>query len=140
VEDIVPLANAFLRTLRNDPAASLPAEIQELLVSHSWRGNVRELRNVVERFAVLGAGPCASALLEGVDRPAFSGGLTDEIIGMPYHEARRVVVERFEREYVPRIIARAGGVLTRAAADAQLARASLYRMMDRLRIGSDGEA
>ncbi len=140
VEDIVPLANAFLRTLRNDPAASLPAEIQELLVSHSWRGNVRELRNVVERFAVLGAGPGASALLEGVDRPAFSGGLTDEIVGMPYHEARRVVVERFEREYVPRIIARAGGVLTRAAADAQLARASLYRMMDRLRIGSDGEA
>jgi transcriptional regulator with GAF, ATPase, and Fis domain len=135
-EDIVPIASAFLRTLRRDPAAALPAEIQELLVSHAWRGNVRELRNVIERFAVLGSGRAAGPLLDDADRHAFVGGLPDEVVELPYHEARRIVVERFEREYLPRVLARAGGVVTRAAEQAQIGRASLYRMMERLGIGT----
>ncbi|HEX8795885.1 MAG TPA: sigma 54-interacting transcriptional regulator [Polyangiaceae bacterium] len=134
-EDVVPLANAFLRTLRRDPAASLPADLQSLLVSHPWPGNVRELRNVIERFAVLGSGPGSGLLEDAGPRAASVGTLLDEVAELPYHEARRIVVERFEREYLPRLLSRTGGVVTRAAEEAQLGRASLYRMMERLRIG-----
>jgi DNA-binding NtrC family response regulator len=53
---------------------------------------------------------------------------------MPYHEARRIVLERFEREYLPGVLERAGGVVARAAELAQVARPSFYRMMERLEI------
>jgi transcriptional regulator with PAS, ATPase and Fis domain len=137
-EDIVPLATAFLRTLRRDPTATVPAELRPLLVSHPWPGNVRELRNVVERFAVLGSE--ASAGLLGDEPPhSSSGGLPEELAQLPYHEARRIVLERFERDYLQRVLLRTEGVVTRAAEEAQVGRATLYRMLERLRIGNIAE-
>jgi transcriptional regulator with PAS, ATPase and Fis domain len=128
-EDIMPLANAFLRAHRGDAGAAVPKDLEPLLLAHSWPGNVRELRNVVERLAVLGAAHVVSGLAAP---PPAQPQLDDEDLALlPYHEARRRVVDRFERAYIPRVLERAGGVVTRAASLAELARPSLYRMMDR---------
>ncbi len=53
-EDVLPLANAFLKRAR--PRTRFDADAERLLVSYAWPGNVRELRNAVERAALLEEG------------------------------------------------------------------------------------
>jgi two-component system response regulator AtoC len=57
-EDILPLAEYFLRQVnarfeRNAPP--LPAEVIESLASRDWRGNIRELENLMARYAIMGS-------------------------------------------------------------------------------------
>ncbi len=55
-EDIVPLAEAFLAELAPGRRLRLPAQVAEALARRGWHGNVRELRNVCERLAILASG------------------------------------------------------------------------------------
>lgn len=126
-EDVAPLARAFLREVLGDPDAELPEELAAMLTSYGWPGNVRELRNVVQRYALLEARD-AEALFGG--RP---GEKLDDLSLLPFHEARRIAMERFERAYFPKVLARAGGVVSRAAQLAEVARPSFYRMLERVR-------
>ena len=48
-----------------------------------------------------------------------------------------MVLERFEADYIPKVLERAKGVIARAAAHAEVARPSFYRMLERLRIATD---
>ncbi|MGZ3456867.1 MAG: AAA family ATPase, partial [Polyangiales bacterium] len=90
-------------------------------------GNVRELRNVIQRYA----------LLEVRDAEALFGSTRgdkgEDLSLLPFHEARRIAMERFERAYFPKVLARAGGVVSRAAQLAEVARPSFYRMLERVR-------
>ncbi len=132
-EDVLPIATHFLRDATHDARAELPAELAGMLVAYRWPGNVRELRNVVLRYATLGAR----------DRDALFGtGAFGDRRGMPsleelgqlsYHDARQKVLERFEDAYIPAILERAGGVISKAAELAGVARPSFYRMVDRQR-------
>ena len=127
-EDVVPIARAMLRTLRNDPLVEIPPDLASMLQAYSWPGNVRELRNVVERWAALGR----------LDRTMFDpiqaqNGADDDLAMLPYHEARKIVLDRFEEKYLPRVLARANGVMARAAELAEVARPSFYRMMERVK-------
>jgi len=132
-EDIVPLAQRFLCTALRDPAAALPEDLGAMLRAYTWPGNVRELRNAVERYAFLGARD-AKALF---DIPVAASVEADELASLPFHEARRRVLDRFEGEYLPRVLERAGGVVARAAELAEVARPSLYRMLERRRLAAD---
>jgi transcriptional regulator with PAS, ATPase and Fis domain len=135
-EDVEPIARAFLRRVSGDEQADLPQDFLALLSAYSWPGNVRELRNVVERYALLGIRD-AGTLFDG---PAPGGDDPNDLSHLPLQEARRIAMERFEREYAPRVLERAGGVVSRAAQLAQIARPSFYRMLDRLRMTRDDES
>jgi len=132
-EDIVPLARGFLRAASGDPRAQLPVELAAMLASYTWPGNVRELRNVIERWSLLGLRD-ARGLFDGAGAKEMPA---EDLSHLPYHEARRRVLERFERAYLPRVLENAGGVVTRAARHAQVARPSFYRMLERLQAGRD---
>ena len=126
-EDVVPIATRLLRTALGDADARLPDDLAALLEAYPWPGNVRELRNVIDRYARLGMRDVQDLFDAGVQpEPA--------VWLLPYHEARRVVLDRFERTYFPKVIERAGGVIARAAELAEVGRPSFYRMLDRLRI------
>jgi transcriptional regulator with PAS, ATPase and Fis domain len=132
-EDILPLALAFLRSTTRNPSAELEPELAALLTSYTWPGNVRELRNVIDRYAVLGVRDA-----QGLFDNAHAGLSAEENLSLlPFHEARRRVLARFERTYLPQVLARAGGVVARAAEMAEVARPSLYRMLERLRIAGE---
>jgi transcriptional regulator with PAS, ATPase and Fis domain len=135
-EDIAPLATAFLRAATGDPGAELPADLAALLATYAWPGNVRELRNAIDRYAHLGVrdarGLFDEAVRMGVD-PAADLSL------LPLHEARRRALDQFEKAYVPRVLARAGGVVARAAELAGVARPSFYRMLDRLALRGESD-
>jgi len=138
-EDIVPLARAFLRAATGDARVELPADLAAMLESYAWPGNVRELRNVIERWALLGLRDARALFDAGGLAASTGGGAIEDLSHLPYHEARRIVLERFERAYLPKVLENAGGVIARAAEQAQVARPSFYRMLERIGRGGEGD-
>jgi len=128
-EDVVPLARALLASTTGAPEADLPDDLAAMLRAYRWPGNVRELRNVMDRYALLGMRD-ASALFDEGDGAAIVDDVED-LSSLPYAEARRRALLRFEREYAKGVLARAGGVVTRAAELAGIARPSFHRMLGR---------
>jgi transcriptional regulator with PAS, ATPase and Fis domain len=133
-EDILPIARSFLRSARGDLLADFPADFASMLTSHRWPGNVRELRNVVQRFAVFGAEMLSPLEGEGA---GVAQSEDDRLAQLPYAKAKRIVMSRFEDEYLPRVLARADGVVSRAADLAGVGRPSFYRMLERSSFAKD---
>ena len=132
-EDVNVLARAFLHEATKDPGAQLPPDVEGMLGSYDWPGNVRELRNVIQRYVALGVRDRASLLVtdDGHDAPQK---LAKELGDLPFNEAKQQVVEKFERAYVEEVLARENGVVVKAAERSGIARASFYRMLERLQI------
>ncbi|MCA9585253.1 MAG: sigma 54-interacting transcriptional regulator [Myxococcales bacterium] len=132
-DDVLPIARAMLRAITKDPAADFPEDVASMLLAYRWPGNVRELRNVVERHALLGTD--ARGLFDAAMEPGGGGGgaLEEDLAELTYHEARKRVLDRFDERYLPKVLARADGVMTRAAELAGVARPSFYRMIERVR-------
>ncbi len=129
-EDIVPIALSMLRARSRDPRANLAADFASMLEAYSWPGNVRELRNVIERYAALGE---KDALFEQAQPVVTSPD--DELTLMPYRDARRILVDRFDEKYATRLLARASGNISRAADLAEITRPTLYQMLERVGLG-----
>jgi transcriptional regulator with PAS, ATPase and Fis domain len=134
-EDILPLARAFLARVPGYEQAELPPELESMLLSYPWPGNVRELRNVVSRYTVLGSNP-AALFGDTRDIAVHRGG--EDLSHLPFQEARAIAIERFERTYLPAVLARAGNVVVRAAELAQVRRGSFHRMLHRIRNEPEG--
>jgi transcriptional regulator with GAF, ATPase, and Fis domain len=132
-DDILPLAQTFLRSISGDPEAVVPPDLGRMLSEYSWPGNARELRNVVERFATFRRTDVALLF----DREAEASGPQDGLSlaalrGLPYHEAKRRLLEAFHRVVLDDALERAGGSVPRAAELLELRKTSLYRMLQRL--------
>jgi len=106
------------------------------LRTRPWRGNVRELQNVIEHVAVL-AEP--DQVIQPNDIPIYEEGneypseaaITTPVLDEAYHLAKDRVVAQFEKEYLTRLIGRAGGNMSKAARLANIDRTTLYRLMDK---------
>lgn len=132
-EDIPALAELFLQRVRGPKETTIPPELAELLSSYDWPGNARELRNVVERFATFNR---ADPTLLFDNRPPASASISmlnaDSLERLPYHEAKRELIEAYHRDVLPRVIERAGSVIA-AATVLGLPKASLYRMLRQMK-------
>jgi DNA-binding NtrC family response regulator len=151
-EDIVVLAQHFLQHFwerhrqPGEPAPTLSADAQEFLQTRPWRGNVRELQNMIEHTAVV-ADP--GMALASSDFPAYddlengptAGGETTTFGGSymndAYHVAKDKLVAQFEKEYLGRLVNRAGGNMSRAARLAGIDRTTLYRLMEKHELRRD---
>jgi len=136
-EDIPALAQHFLERIRG-AGAQVPADLVQVLLAHPWPGNVRELRNVVERWATFESARPEVLFGESIGGPGGGpkqgvlGGIGD-LASLPYHEAKRRVLEAFDRAYFPDVLQRVGGVVAKAAELAQVPRPSFHRMLARAR-------
>ena len=145
LEDIPLLANHFLahywarHRLPSDVTPRLTEECMEFLRSRPWRGNVRELQNVIEHVAVIAepgqpVGPDDVPLYDddAASAPAeTASGLPSGIMSEGYHTAKDRLVAHFEKEYLTRLVARAGGNMSKAARLASIDRTTLYRLMEK---------
>jgi len=120
------------------PLASLGQTALEMLRRYDFPGNVRELRNIVERWSVLGAEstPGSPAVRSGVTGQGAPTGqaaaaVEQALLSLPYHEAKEAWIERFERAYVEAALGAAGGNVSQAARGAQVDRRHLQRLMAR---------
>jgi len=136
-DDIMLLADHFLnqfcaKARRDVPAISAAAK--KRLLGHAWPGNIRELRNMMERLAYLTDGAKIDAKdLDFVNSP--QSGDSAIPMDLPLTEATR----QFQVDYINRHIERSKGNMTDAAAKMGLHRSNLYRKMKQLGMGDAGD-
>ncbi len=147
-EDIAELVDYFIDTLSSSqglPRRRLGDDAIAVLQVHPWPGNVRQLRNNVERLLILATGdindPISAEMLpQEVASTGNGGGMGSErTIALPLREAREV----FEREYLAAQIMRFGGNISRTAAFIGMERSALHRKLKSLGVspsrGGDDE-
>ncbi len=130
-DDIILLAEHFLNNFSRKARRKPPkfsADARKRLLAHSWSGNVRELRNLMERLAYLTTGEKidASELSFILSPSAGSTSVIDE--NLPLADA----TQKFQIEYIDRHIQAARGNMTDAAERMGLHRSNLYRKMRQL--------
>ena len=133
-EDIPALVDHFFARFASDQGVAPPevsVEAMAALQSYEWPGNVRQLRNVVERTIILTprerldrieADMLPPEILNG--RIAGDSGIS-ALMGVPLREAR----ENFEREYLRVQIRRFSGNISRTAAFIGVERSALHRKL-----------
>jgi transcriptional regulator with PAS, ATPase and Fis domain len=143
LEDIPLLTNHFLTHFwerHRQPGEATPRLTEaaiDFLRSRPWRGNVRELQNVVEQLAVLaepgqGVQPDDVPLYDdAAPAQATATGLPISIMTESFHLAKEKLVAHFEKEYLTQLIARAGSNMSKAARLASIDRTTLYRLMEK---------
>jgi two-component system nitrogen regulation response regulator NtrX len=137
-EDIPELAADLLRRVADAtglPSRTIGEDTLAALQGHDWPGNVRQLRNVIERLLILApadGGPIRADVLPNdvsEDAPSVlrweKGG---EIMQLPLREAREV----FEREYLLAQVTRFGGNISRTATFVGMERSALHRKLKSL--------
>lgn len=141
-DDIPELVDFFIDLISQTTGLSrrrIADDAMAVLQSHDWPGNVRQLRNNVERVLILAGGDpdaivTASMLPPDVgslvpNLPTGNGG--EHLMGLPLREAREV----FEREYLAAQISRFGGNISRTAEFVGMERSALHRKLKALGVG-----
>jgi two-component system nitrogen regulation response regulator NtrX len=143
-EDIPVLAEHFIRIFnaaQGLPLRQLTDEAVALMQTMTWPGNVRQLKNLVERILILGDGcepidardlPREEEKVEDEGRVVLSGALAT----LPLREAR----EAFEREYLLTQINRFGGNISRTASFVGMERSALHRKLKSLGVVTSNKA
>ncbi|WP_170759705.1 sigma-54-dependent transcriptional regulator [Ruegeria lacuscaerulensis] len=135
-EDIPVLAQHFIE-MCNESQGLTAREISEeavaLLQTMTWPGNVRQLKNLIERVLILGdgSGPIEARELPAEEEKADETGrvvLSGALATLPLREAR----EAFEREYLLTQINRFGGNISRTASFVGMERSALHRKLKSL--------
>ena len=135
-EDIPGLARHFIEICNQSqglPLRELTDEAVALLQTMRWPGNVRQLKNLVERVLILGDGngPIEAHELPDDAGPSDESGrvvLSGTLASLPLREAR----EAFEREYLLTQINRFGGNISRTASFVGMERSALHRKLKSL--------
>lgn len=136
-DDVMVLAEAFLARFAGEegrPMPRLSPEAARLLRARTWRGNVRELQNLMRRIVVLGDGSSVPAhlVIEDVEQEEFNrlnANAPAPLAESPAPESGEAV-EPFavtERRIIERAIATFGGNISAAAAALELSPSTLYR-------------
>ena len=138
-DDIPELIEHFLTQVAvatGLPRRKIADDAMAILQTHDWPGNIRQLRNNIERVMILASGspdvPVTSDMLPpeiGSLMPSMPNGLGSEhIMALPLREAR----ELFEREYLDAQISRFGGNISRTAEFVGMERSALHRKLKML--------
>ncbi len=144
--DIVMLSEKFLEDFRrvHGQAPHLSEAARRDLMEEQWRGNVRQLKNVIQRAAHLSQNdviePSDLHLGQRQDRQktpsaeeSASGARVDEaLFEMPFKEAKQILLAGFERKYFGRLLELTDGNLSRAAGQAGITRYYLRELLKRL--------
>jgi NtrC-family two-component system response regulator AlgB len=128
--DLMPLARGYLEFFAGQCGKRIPdlaADVEQALRCHSWPGNLRELRNTIERAVILCAGNeiVASDLPETLAGPGLAAESDAIRPGAP------VTLEALEAEHIRRVLQSAGS-LEQAARTLGVDPATLYRKRKRL--------
>ena len=143
-EDIPMLAEHFIAQLNRSqglPLRKLAEDARALLQTMNWPGNVRQLKNMVERVLILGetSEAISARELPASDEPQGEEGrvvLGSALATLPLREAR----ELFEREYLLTQINRFGGNISRTASFVGMERSALHRKLKSLGVTTANKA
>jgi two-component system response regulator HydG len=139
IDDIPLLSYHFLRkyALRSGrDIRRISLEAMRSLRNYNWPGNVRELENAIERSVVMVKGD----VIMPSDLPTSLTNNDDTVIpknmlyDLSFSEAKKRVIDRFERDYITEILRRAGGNVSEAARQSNLDRSNFRRIAKKYNI------
>ena len=142
-EDIPVIARHLLSRLAHSMGKTqchFDEAAMEVLLSYSWPGNGRELRNVVERMVMLATDDTILArdvrnLLPQSEAESL-GSVDPSLATLPYMEAKERALEEFTKSYLRVKLSQHGGVITKAAEDSGIPRQHFSLLMKRF-LGSE---
>ncbi len=137
-EDVPVLVEAFMEQIARHAGirdCKMGADAMAVLQAHDWPGNIRQLRNNIERLMILSrveAGALITADMLpaeiGEMLPSIAGNGGEHLMSMPLKDAR----EAFERDYLNAQVARFGGNISRTAEFVGMERSALHRKLKML--------
>lgn len=140
-EDIPDLVQFFTQqfsAVSGQPERQITDDAIAVIQTHDWPGNVRQLRNNIERVLILAGGDAASEISAdmlpselGSAAPVVAGG-GEHLMAMPLRDAR----EAFEREYLTAQVGRFGGNISKTASFVGMERSALHRKLKLLGLHS----
>lgn len=128
-EDIPLLCTYFLSQFCSKNEMSLAPETLKALSEYLWPGNIRELRNVIERISIIAPGP----VIQPRDLPAeiTSGEMSEEVDIKDDDESFEGTLEDMEREAIIRVLKKTNGVKQEAARMLGIGVKTLYRKLEK---------
>ncbi len=132
-QDIPVLAEHFLREFSiqyNKDIEGFTRDALQYLTERPWKGNVRELQNVVKRAVIFATDRWISrASILATERGTHPGPNLSDLLELPYRTAKDKLLEEFTTEYIRNLLQKTGGNVTRAAQIAGLHRQALQQLM-----------
>jgi two-component system, NtrC family, nitrogen regulation response regulator NtrX len=146
-EDIVDLVEHFVKQyslVSGQPRRTIAQDALAILQMHEWPGNVRQLRNNVERLLILVGGDAGTEItaammpadLDATIATQVNGAGAEHLMAMPLRDAR----EAFERDYLAAQLGRFGNNISKTAAFVGMERSALHRKLKLLGIGASARA
>ncbi len=132
-EDIPLLASYFLNKYAREfdkPVKEISQGALRKLAGYHWPGNVRELENMIERAVALSE----SRIIRGTDINLPVETTTDIPMDLSFHEAKARCVEKFERDYIQRMLSQHQGNITRAAIASGKDRRTFFQLIRKHKI------
>ena len=133
ISDIPLLIKYFSKKIANNYNIK-ELEIDEndsYILNHNWQGNVRELRNLIERVAILQPDTnhkISNIIKESLKSDNFNEKITENALSVPLKEAR----ENFEKEYLTTQLKKFGGNISKMAKFVGMERSALHRKLKSL--------
>jgi len=139
-EDIPHLARFFLERFSRRYGKSLSGSPQfyDALLNERWPGNVRQLKNVMERLVALHPGGVLSP--SDLDEDLSPVEVANNLSALPWKDAREKYLASFELSYAQAVLARCGGNLSAAAREAGVDRKTFYVLLRREKEQQSGES
>lgn len=139
-EDIPHLARFFLERFSRRYGKSFSASppFYEALMRHPWPGNVRQLKNVIERLTALNAGGALEP--RDLDEEFAIVESSGNLASLPWKDARERYLAGFEASYAQAVLAHCGGNVSAAAREAGVDRKTFYALLKRGGEAATGES
>ena len=114
-------------------------DVMDLLTEHPWKGNVRELENILVQGILYARGETiqrAHIPIDGGSNPKENCSCirSNDIMGLPYKAAKEAVLTRFNHDYIGALLSLTGGNITQAAKKCGLDRQALQQIMKRFNV------
>jgi DNA-binding NtrC family response regulator len=137
LDDLELLIAHFVREAGSEATVAqlFPPDVLTTLRAHQWPGNVRELRNLVEATLAMGEAPPLE--LQAVP------GAEPSAAAMPgpertYKDARADVLQRFEKDYLAKLLSLTKGNVSAASRHAKMDRSHLIELLQRHGLRDEG--
>jgi DNA-binding NtrC family response regulator len=137
IDDIPLLVQYFVEKYAremNKEIQGVDNEVMKCLLAHSWKGEVRELENVIERAIIFAEGP----LITKNELPGFFEQRPDAVYSFDSRKSMKEAVDEFERQYITHVLRQNQYNKEATAKALKISLSSLYRKIEELGIPSQG--
>jgi transcriptional regulator with PAS, ATPase and Fis domain len=137
VDDIPLLVQHFVSKYSremNKEVHGVDAEVMKCLVGHPWKGEIRELENIIERAVIFAEG----SIITKKELPAFFDQRTDAVYSFDARRSMKEAVDDFERQYISHVLRTNQFNKELTAKALKISLSSLYRKLEELNVTSQG--